>query len=78
LPLPTTDVSNGSTFFKVTISFGDVPPNSLKNLMRVLKRNNIKRKKVGACSLTWNTSRVGGHARALGWDEDKFANESSR
>jgi hypothetical protein len=34
----------------------------------LISTNEWKKKKVGAHSLTHNTSRVGGHARGLEWD----------
>jgi hypothetical protein len=42
------------------------------------KTKQWKKKKVEAHSLTWNTLKVGGHARALRCDYDEFTNENSR
>jgi len=46
----------------------DAPPNSSKDPRMGPKEKQQKKKRVGACSLTHNISRVGGHVKALKWD----------
>jgi len=45
-----------------------MPPNSSRDPKVGPRVKQYKKKKVGACSLTLNTSRVGGCAGVLGWD----------
>jgi len=45
-----------------------MPPNSSRDPKMGPKEKQQKKKKIGACSLTHNTLRVGGHVRASGWD----------
>jgi hypothetical protein len=56
----------------------DAPPNSARdpNVGRGLKQQ--KKKRVGACSLVHDISRVRGHAGALGWDFDELTSKNSR
>jgi hypothetical protein len=46
----------------------DAPPNSLINLIVSPNVKIVKGKRVGACALVCNISRVKGHVEALGWD----------
>jgi len=55
----------------------DTPPNSSRNPKVNPKTNHRKKNRVGACSLTHNTSGVGKHLGALGWVHDKLTSESS-
>jgi hypothetical protein len=52
----------------IGITFANAPPSSLRNPNVGPKMKQWKKKKVKAHSLTRNTSRVRGHAGALGWD----------
>ncbi len=53
---------------KMQTSCNDMPPNSSKDQKVGPITKQWKKKRVGARSLTCNTPRVGGHARAPGWD----------
>jgi hypothetical protein len=46
----------------------DTPPNSSRDPKVGPRAKQQKKKRVGAHSLTHNTSKVGRHAEALGWD----------
>jgi hypothetical protein len=54
-------------FTRVLIT-SDAPPNFLRNPNVGPKAKQWKKKKVGPRFLTHNTSGVGGHVGALGWD----------
>ncbi len=50
----------------------DTPPNSLMDSTTNPKLKTLEGKRDGTRSLTRNTSRVAGHARAPGWDKDEW------